>query len=64
MARRFYQDQANRLATKLIRYLSRWREQAFNDLIAEQRTAWDALLSAAQAFVLVVKRTDEEPNAP
>lgn len=63
MAGRFYQDQANRLAAKLIRYLSRYRDQAFNNLVAEQRTAWDNLLSAAQAFVLVVKRTDVEPNA-
>jgi hypothetical protein len=63
MARRFYQDTGNRLASKLIRYLSRWRDNAFNDLVDEQRDAWDALLAAAQAYVLVVKRTDKEPNA-
>lgn len=63
MARRLYQDQANKKTRSLIKYLARYRDKAFNDLVADQRTAWDNLTTSAQAFVLLVKETPKEPNA-
>lgn len=63
MATRLYQDTGNKKARSLIRYLTRYRDKAFNDLAGEQRTAWDNLISAAQAYVLVIKETIKTPNA-
>lgn len=63
MARKIYKSQANFFASELQRYLTRWREKAFNNMVDDEREAWDALILCLNAFLLLIKKTATENDA-